>query len=270
MRLMLVLMLSASLFAQTKQIGGYSFTITSSPDGMMQDLTVMKQDKSVWSLRDAKVELLDADALGMPRDLTGDKIPDVVIETYSGGAHCCFAQYVLSLGHNFEVLDTIDHPGKWADRDDDGLWEVEAADLVFDYWKLPHSDSPIPTVILEAGREGFQAQPDLMRTEEPTAREVMRILRDSRGASEWFDYGPRVDKEFMPASLAVLHREVVQLIYDGHAGLAMELLDTGWPPFIGGRGDYIEDLLGVLRGSPYRVAIAELNKGTLFGELGGR
>jgi hypothetical protein len=34
--------------------------------------------------------------LGM--DVNGDGVPDVVVETYSGGAHCCWTYYVVSLG----------------------------------------------------------------------------------------------------------------------------------------------------------------------------
>lgn len=37
-------------------------------------------------------------------DLTGDGMPELLIETYSGGAHCCFEAFVFSLGHRVENL----------------------------------------------------------------------------------------------------------------------------------------------------------------------
>lgn len=269
MQVVLFLMLCATVsFAQdiqTQKIGGYTFTISPAPDGMMKDLVVMKQDKSVWEVSDYMVRLLNDDSLGMPDDLTGDKISDVVVETYSGGAHCCYAQFVLSLGTTLEVLDTIDHAGKWSDRDHDGLWEVTANDLILDYWKLPHSDSPLPIVVLEASRDGFVPAPEMMRTPEPSASDVLAMLKESRDANAWRDYGPQTEREFMSASQAVLHRHLVDLIYTGHAKLGLELLEIGWPKVVQGREQYMMDLRETLHKSPYWSAIAELNQGTMFG-----
>lgn len=266
MRVIIVLLLSTSLFAQTWRLGDYAFTVSRASDGVSQQLVVMKGDKVAWDIVDYMVRVLDADSLGMPKDLTGDKLPDAVVETFSGGAHCCFTQYVLSLGHNFEVIGTIDHPGKWSDRDDDGLWEISAGDLTLDYWKLPHSDSPIPAVVLEASRTGFRAAPELMRTPEPLASDVLAMLRESRDGQAWKDYDLLPEGEFLPSSHAALHRHLAELIYTGHAKLGLELLDTGWPPFIRGKEKYLADLRAALRASPYWNALAELNRGTMFGE----
>lgn len=251
---------------EVRTIGDYTFTIAPAADGVMTELTVTKREKSVWSISDYIVRVLDQDSLKMPKDLTGDKIQDVIVETYSGGAHCCLAHYVLSLGFNFEVIDTIDHPGAWGDRDGDRQWDVTAGDLTLDYWKLPHSESPIPAVVLEASRTGFKAAPELMRAPEPNASEVLRMLRETRDGKAWKDYGPHIDQEFMPASMAVIHRYFVELIYTGNAKLGLELLDTGWPPFILGKEQYLADLHAQLRKSPYWDALAELNRGTMFGE----
>jgi len=245
-------------------IGDYTFTIQKQNFGMTHELSVTRRDKPVWSVSDYFVKLLNSDSLGMPKDLTGDKIQDVVIETYSGGAHCCFAQYVISLGTKIEVLDTIDHAGKWSDRDGDGLWEVTAGDLTLDYWKLPHSDSPMPIVILEATRNGFAPNAELMRTDTPTASDVLTILRESRDAGAWKDYSTLRDDEFLPASMAVLHRHFAEMIYTGHAGLGLEMLETGWPPFILGKEKYLQDLKDVLKQSPYWNVIAEMNGDTEF------
>lgn len=266
MRVMLLALVTTTLFAQTVRRGDYVFTVSPASDGVSQQLVVMKGDKVVWDIVDYRVRVLDADSLGMPRDLTGDKLPDAVVETFSGGAHCCVTQYVLSLGYNFEESGVIDHPGKWTDRDDDGLWEISAGDLTFDYWKLPHSDSPLPAVVLEASRTGFHAVPELMRTREPGASDVLAMLRESRDGQAWKDYDVLPEGEFMPPSQAALHRHLVELIYTGHAKLGLELLDTGWPPFIHGKEKYLADLRSQLQKSPYWSALAELNRGTMFGE----
>jgi len=264
--LIAVLLFAACALAQSTTIGDYKFIVTPSRDGLMQDLVVMKQDKHVWDMSDYMVRVLNADSLGLPNDLTGDRVRDAVVETYSGGAHCCYALYVLSLGFNFEVLDTIEHAGRWSDRDDDGLWEVTAGDLTLDYWKLPHSDSPLPTVVLEASRKGFVPVPELMRMPEPSALDVIALINAMRTANEWRDYDSQSEHEFLSASHTLLHGRLVEMIYTGNAGIGIEMVKALWPPMIRGQQEYLLDLRNELAKSPYWDAIKELNKGTVFGE----
>jgi cephalosporin hydroxylase len=116
-RLIVLLLCACSVFAAdetvTTDINGYKFVIASSNYGMTHTLTVLRRDKSVWTLEDYMIKLADSDSLGLPKDLTGDRIPDVIIQTFSGGAHCCFADFVLSLGTTFEVIDTLNSAGQW-------------------------------------------------------------------------------------------------------------------------------------------------------------
>jgi hypothetical protein len=37
-------------------------------------------------------------------DVNGDGVPDVVLEAYSGGAHCCWTYYIISLGQKPGLL----------------------------------------------------------------------------------------------------------------------------------------------------------------------
>ena len=268
MRIMVVLLMFAStLFAADEpvvtRIGDYTFSVAPVQDGMAHELTVFKHDKVLWTLSDFLVTVLDSDSLGIARDLTGDRVPDAIVETYSGGAHCCFAQYIVALGTKFEVLDTVYHGGRWSDSDGDGLWEVTVNDLTFDYWKLPHSDSPLPEVIQEATRKGFVPNAELMQARTPTASEVLAMLRASRDGKLWKDYTTLAEDEFLPGAMAELHRDFVTLLYQGQGALALELLDTGWPLFIPGRAEYVADVLALVRKSPYAEVLGELNAGVV-------
>ncbi len=261
---------AVGVFAQdslksAERIGDYTFTIQVSNYGMTHELIVHRRDKVVWTLSDFFLKVLNSDSLGLPRDLTGDYVQDVVIETYSGGAHCCFAQYVVTLGTKFEIIDTIANPGQWSDLDQDGLWEVTAGDLTFDYWKLPHSDSPIPLVVLEASPKGFVPSAELTKTPAPSAMEILAMLKEAREGRAYRDYDTMGESDFLPASQAILHRNFIDLVYTGHADIAMEYLDLGWPLVIHGREQYVLDVLEVMRKSPYWNLIAAINPGTMFG-----
>lgn len=268
MRAIIVLLILASTLLAADEpvvtkIGDYTFSIAPANYGMSHELTVLKKDKVLWSLSDFMVRVLNSDSLGIARDVTGDHVPDAIVETFSGGAHCCFAQYIVTLGTKFEVIDTVYNGGRWSDLDNDGLWEVTVNDLTFDYWKLPHSDSPLPEVILEASRTGFVPNAELMLRSTPSASDVLAMLRAARDQKIWKDYNTLAEDEFLPGAMAETHRQFVTLLYAGQGKLGLELIETGWPLFILGREQYVADVLALVKKSPYYPVLRELNAGVV-------
>jgi hypothetical protein len=84
-------------------------------------------------------------------DITGDGIPEVIVETYSGGAHCCFGTLVYSLGAQAtRLLETqaSNCGGEFRDLDDDGVLEYVTCDDRFAYAYCPFAASPVVTVAL--------------------------------------------------------------------------------------------------------------------------
>src|SRR5713101_3799834 len=53
-------------------------------------------------------------------DVNGDGIPDVVLEAYSGGAHCCWTFYVISLGSKPGLITKFEN-----NRDAAFFWNKE-------------------------------------------------------------------------------------------------------------------------------------------------
>jgi hypothetical protein len=85
------------------------------------------------------------------RDITGDGSPDLIIETYSGGAHCCFSTLVYQLGsHLTKALETpLSNCGvSFEDLDGDGVFEVITCDDSFAYTYCPYAATPAVKVIL--------------------------------------------------------------------------------------------------------------------------
>jgi hypothetical protein len=84
-------------------------------------------------------------------DITGDGSPEAIIETYSGGAHCCFSTVVYSLGERMElVLETpaSNCGGEFRDLDGDGVAEFVTCDDRFAYTYCPFAASPVVTAVL--------------------------------------------------------------------------------------------------------------------------
>ncbi len=84
-------------------------------------------------------------------DINGDGFPEVIIETYSGGAHCCLGTQVYSLRD--EPLLILKKPesntgGQFVDLDADDIYEFVTYDDIFAYQYCAFAGSPIVKVIM--------------------------------------------------------------------------------------------------------------------------
>jgi hypothetical protein len=97
-------------------------------------------------------------------DITGEGDPDLVLERYTGGAHCCFSVIVYNLGPTpTKVLETRESncSGRFEDLDGDSVPEFITCDDLFAYVYCPYAASPMVQVILryEPGRGYVPASP---------------------------------------------------------------------------------------------------------------
>jgi hypothetical protein len=100
------------------------------------------------------------------QDLNRDGAPELVVNRWSGGAHCCFRTSVYSMGRAVRTLLSLDSgscgPGTFSDVDSDGVLEFETCD---DHWSYKYCDfahSPFPAVVFAydvAGRSFRPATP---------------------------------------------------------------------------------------------------------------
>src|SRR5690606_38183156 len=109
--------------------------------------------------------------LGLDLDVTGDGRPDFVLQSYSGGAHCCF--YTLIIEREPEILLLAELDGAHAEvrlenLDQDPALEAVLLDWTFAYWKTSFADSPAPQVILKLDETGYNGSAALMRGPAPT------------------------------------------------------------------------------------------------------
>lgn len=85
-------------------------------------------------------------------DLNGDTYPDVVVETFSGGAHCCFGTQVYSLRPDAAAL-ILKKPesnagGYFEDLDGDNVHEFITFDDSFAYQYCPYAAGVTVKVIM--------------------------------------------------------------------------------------------------------------------------
>ena len=91
---------------------------------------------------------------GTGEDIFGSGHASVVLEGWSGGAHCCWTYSIVDLGSTPLVLPNIENDtGFFFFKDSrDGRYRILAADGAFDYFDdMCHACSALPHVVLEVG-----------------------------------------------------------------------------------------------------------------------
>ena len=184
---------------------------------------------------DVRLELLG-------QDVTGDRVPDVVVQQFSGGVHCCSHATVLSLGPEFRIAGSVDGADgdiEFEDVDGDRVPEAKVNDFRFAYWRdYAFVETQAPEVVLRYRNGGYQAACDLMREDAPDQATMDSRARDLTDG--WHDGDPPA--EFWGYA--------VDLIYAGHADVAWRWLERAWPSGITGKAEFLRDLRERLKGSP--------------------
>ena len=120
---------------------------------------------SAYKQEDILIE--EAESLGAltGTDINGDGFGDAIIQSYSGGAHCCFTTTVYSLGQEAEQILALaggNCSGVFQDLDGDGVYEFVTCDDRFAYAFCAYAGSPLVRVVLkyEPDQEYVPASPE--------------------------------------------------------------------------------------------------------------
>jgi hypothetical protein len=148
-------------------------------------------------------------------DVTGRGQPDVIVSSFTGGAHCCTVHLVFELEPSFKLLATLedahDDLAHFARIGTDRHYYYFTADWTFAYWPSCFACSPSAVVILR-----FVLALDKMQAPAPTPAAWQREIRAARTAAT----AGRLDDIG-----AALWGPVLSLIYDGHSDLAWKLVE---------------------------------------------
>ena len=215
-----------------KTIGGFSF-----PDAGITDAD--------------KVTKTSASLFRATADKTGDGAPDLAVENYSGGAHCCFSTYFFELGDDFKVvpaLDTGDATTVAIGKMPDGSLKLATGDASFAYWNTSFAGSPIPEVILSFRDGAFRSDAKLMAKPAPALAKLKAAAAAFRRKMSAAPYtGETGDNSFDEAFWG----KMLELIYSGHEDLAYQYLEWAWKPTKKGKELFKKDFAEQLSKSQF-------------------
>jgi len=186
-------------------------------------------------------------------DKTGDGTPDVAVEYYTGGAHCCFEMTFFELGDPVRQLTTIDSANDRmmaiAKRPQGGL-RFQFAEQAFAYWNINFAQSPMPTVIYEFDKsDELIPRFDLMRKPAPTQAELKRRAAEAKAKINLNPY-TNPDDNFNDWEDS-FWGEMLDLIFTGHEELAWQYFDLVWPAKKQGKAKFLADFKEQLAHTAY-------------------
>ena len=177
------------------------------------------------------------------RDITGDGVPELIVESFSGGAHCCWTYRIYSLGETLTCIgyfpDTA-HGLLFADYDQDGVYEIDTTDATFDYWQTAYAYSPKPLIIFRYGPDGYHLDTERMHTPPPEddhfQAEVVKVSSEM-GKHELTGLQDDPWKQTgVPPSLWSF---MLDLIYTGNGSMAWDFYNQVWQDGVTGKAEFL-------------------------------
>jgi hypothetical protein len=248
---------ASSALAESTKVDQYIFRTYQSADGAC--LEVLHAGKIIFrSTGEGVMQYTLGQAAGddfpaVPNatDLTGRGHPDMIVSSFTGGAHCCFAHLVFELEPDFKLLATLedahDDQAHFARLGADKRYYYFTADWTFAYWPSCFACSPSAEVILRFvddghGGGGFHLALDKMQTPAPTPAEWSKELRAAQTSARDGD---------ITSIGTTLWGPVLNWLYDGHSDLAWKLIEEAGPKAQQKPLPTLADFCSLLRQSAY-------------------
>ena len=162
---------------------------------------------------------------GTGDDIFSDGHPSLVLEGYSGGAHCCYTYRIISLTTPPVALPAIrnETPFYFFKDSASGQYRVMTSDGAFDYFDgLCHACAPFPRVVLRVDHEG------LHDVSTDFVGQYDSEIALARAKIAGGDISKFLITDFDDARSVVLEI-VFSYLYSGREGQAWQTLDEMWP-----------------------------------------
>ena len=216
-----------------KKVAGFQLVITPLPDNTIpsesecQAEVIDPKNNVIFDVNDASFSIAFSG-----RDVNG--APHLVLESYSGGAHCCWTYYILSLGSKPGMLVKLEN---YRDvsfyKNKNGRIELATLDGAFDYFdEVCHACGPFPLVYLSL--DGA----NLVDISHEYVQDYDAIIRDSQRALTAAQRQRLRALKEKPTDAEPIERPryhaltiVFAYLYSGREKQARQALQELWPPF---------------------------------------
>lgn len=241
---------------------GYEIKISSGESFCCALFEIRKNGKVVYSSEDldlAKFNLVSHqknDRREYLLNLTGSGPTQIAVSASTGGVHCCHTLLIFDLGDELKKIAEIEG-GNFEpvliDLDHDGIPEIRITDDCFSYkfGSGSFGGSPIGTVILKFSQHQgrYVLAEELMRKPPPREKYISRHL------SKWQKGLRTEDSDDWPPSTFL--QTLTDIVYTGHADLAVKFLNRVWPAEIPGKNKFWKKYKAALSRSVYYSKVAE-------------
>ena len=162
---------------------------------------------------------------GTGEDLFGDGNPSLVLEGYSGGAHCCYTYEIVSLGETPVILRPIRNETPFFFFKDSASkqFRILTSDGAFDYFDgMCHACAPFPSVVLQVDGSGLHDVSTAF-VEQYDSEIALARAKIAEGDIQRF-----IVSDFEDAKTVVLEI-VFSYLYSGREDEAWQTLAKMWP-----------------------------------------
>ncbi len=161
----------------------------------------------------ATIEVIDSPKL----DINQNGIADIIITTFSGGAHCCSGTKIFEFGNTNEMIfdDFSECPVEFKDLNDDGITEIIGCDSSWAYRYCSFAGSALPSIVWEWGGEYYDiANPDYPQTSmQDIVYYLSQVLEQNQNPDYSYDQGPDHLCSTLGLSLPYLYNNRQDLAY---------------------------------------------------------
>jgi len=218
----------------SKQLQGYILKIEQKKDIKYEDYqcrasVISPGGKVIFQADDSGMELNKITG----KDLNGDGRPDAVFEGYSGGAHCCWTYWIVSLGDRPGLIQKIENEtaASFQDINKDGRIEIRTLDGAFDYFdSMAHAYTPFPTVIFRL--EGRTLKDVGYECKDVYDRDIAKMRSElDPSALDRFRTGKNINDGELDETISTVLTIVLDYLYSGREQAAWQALREMWPSY---------------------------------------
>jgi hypothetical protein len=212
-----------------QKFGRYTLTLSPSKD---QDDPCMATLLRTGQTRLWERKLWQAEFASSPIDISNDGNPDFIIEDYSGGAHCCWAYWIVSPGLKPAVVAVLSNQmpitfdTRWR-----GKQIISTEDGAFDYFVTSHAFSSMPDVyFLLQDRELYDisGEPEFRAQYDQNIARAKQELAKRDPAKKWLSQPINEIDEEIRFNIVTI---VLSYLYSRRPAEAWRSLNELWPEY---------------------------------------